>query len=105
MSEQEQKKSEEQVSGQKPEPAKEQADVDKLSRSVSSVEAERLSALKKELLETETRIDKKINDFKKFVDNTEISGRSLAGSAVSETNEEKARKDANKLLEGTGFEF
>lgn len=57
----------------------------------------------KELQEIETRIDKKMADFKKFVDNSEVQGKSFAGQAVELSEDEKLKKEAMQLLEGTGL--
>lgn len=74
-----------------------------LDKKIIHIEAERLERKRQELLEVEDRIDKKMQAFKKFVDNTEIGGKALAGAAVEPTDEDKAKAAANKLLEGTGL--
>lgn len=57
-----------------------------------------------ELKEFEARLDKKVNDFKKFVAETEVEGKTFAGKPPMSA-EEKAIADAKKLLEGTGLDF
>lgn len=79
-------------------------DIEALDRNLNAVQLERLTSLYKALQETENRIDQKLSNFKKFVDNTEIQGRGLAGGALPKPDPEKEKKDAaNKLLAGTGL--
>ena len=78
-------------------------ETEELKKRVEHLEAERLAAKKAELLEIESRLDRKMADFKKFVADTEVQGRSLA--VPEQTDEEKATEAANKLLEGTGFKI
>ena len=88
-------------------PSSEQAEshLEQIQQKAAYVEAERLAKLKEELQEVELRIDRKVQDFKKFVDDTSIQGQSLAGAAVQEmSEEEKSIAAAKKLLEGTGLE-
>ena len=73
----------------------------KLEDRVTYLEAQRLESKKKELLEIETRLDKKMSGFKQFVADTEVQGRSLATPET--TDEEKAKKELNEALEGTGL--
>lgn len=74
------------------------------SKKMAFIEAERIKELRDKLLEDEKRIDSKLADFRKFVDNTEIEGKSLAGRMVEKDDEEKKKDSARKLLAGTGFE-
>jgi hypothetical protein len=87
------------------EPPSENVSTEELARKLDNLQLERLTELHKSLRETEARIDQKLANFKRFVDVTEISGRALAGPQVQETEEEKAKKAAMKLLEGTGLTF
>ena len=79
------------------------AQAEEILKKTSYIEANRLASLKKELEETETRIDDKIKAFKKFVDDTEVQGKSLAGPAVEITEEERKTREAEKLIKGTGL--
>ena len=101
MVEEEGKPKEEHTSENQSEPI----NTDNLAKALDAIQLERLTELHKSLRETEARIDQKLANFKKFVDVTEISGRSLAGKQVEESEEDKAKKAANKLLEGTGLKI
>ena len=79
------------------------AQAEEIAKKTQYIEADRLASLKKEIEEIETRIDKKLKDFKKFVDDTEVQGRSLAGPNVAKTEGQEKTDDANKLLEGSGM--
>jgi hypothetical protein len=89
---------------EKQEPAKD-LDISNLKTKMDAMQLERMMEVHKTLKETEARIDKKLQDFKKFVDTTEISGRALAGPQLEESEEEKQKKAARKLVEGTGLSF
>lgn len=71
--------------------------------SMAAVVANRLYNKQKDLEEAEKRIDLKIKEFKQFIADTQIQGKALAGSTVAESDEEKKKKEANTLLEGTGL--
>ncbi len=101
MNEGEEKPKEEPISEQ----PNESVSTEDLARKLDAMQLERLTELHKSLRETEARIDRKLQEFKKFVDVTEISGRALAGKQVVESEEDKAKKAAMKLLEGTGLTF
>lgn len=79
------------------------AQAEEILKKTAHIEADRLASLKKELEEVESRIDKKVKNFKKFVDDTEIQGRSLAGPSVALTKEEEETRAAETLIEGTGL--
>lgn len=64
--------------------------------------AERLNAKAAELKEVEARIDKKMADFKKFLTETEVEGKTNAGQPPK-TEEQKAIDAAQSLLTGTGL--
>ncbi len=72
-----------------------------LGERMAHVEAQMLEAKRKELTDIESRIDKKMGDFKQFVADVEIQGRSMA--APEQTDEEKQKKELNDALEGTGL--
>ena len=76
-------------------------EVESLTKKVEHLEAQRLAQQKKELEEVENRIDKKMKDFKKFVADTEVQGKSLL--TEEKTEEDKAIDAAEKLLEGSGL--
>jgi len=79
-----------------------------ITKKIADIQAERLAAKGKELADIETRVDKKLAELKKFVDDTATAGRGLAGSAVTETDEEAKKRQADdevrKMLAGTGLE-
>ncbi len=84
------------------EPVSEPPKVDKpLGERMAHVEAQMLETKRKELTDIEARIDKKMGDFKQFVADVEVQGRSLA--APEQTDEEKQKKELNEALEGTGL--
>lgn len=93
----------EQVKESKAEEKTEDAQIETHPETLAQVVADRLSNKAKELEEVEKRVDKKLADFKKFISDTEIKGKSLAGVAVEKTVEEKAKEAANSLLKGTGL--
>lgn len=80
-----------------PEPTTEE-----LAKRVANIEATRISMQKAELLEIEQRMDKKMKDFKAFVADTEVQGRSLA-SAPEKSEDQKAEDAAKALIEGSGL--
>jgi len=65
------------------------------------LEADRLSAKKQEVDDAIKRLDNKMDEFKRFVANTEVSGRSF--QIKEKTEEEKLKEEANALLKGTGL--
>lgn len=65
--------------------------------------AKRLNERRSELEALEQKIDKKIKDYNRFLDETAKEGRALAGQSTTESEEEKNKKEAMKLLEGTGL--
>lgn len=71
---------------------------------VATKVAQGLNAKMAELKEFETRLDKKVSDFKKFISETEVEGKTFAGKPEL-TKEEKEIASAKKLLEGTGLDF
>ena len=75
-----------------------------MTKKEAYIESERLKELKEKVDEAEKRLDEKIASFKRFVDNTEIGGKSLV-TAPEKTQDEKATEDANKFLEGTGLKI
>lgn len=79
------------------------AQAEDIIKKTTHIEADRLSSLKKELEEVEKRIDGKVKSFKKFVDDTEVQGRSLAGPSVEITKEEEETRAAESLIAGTGL--
>lgn len=79
------------------------AQAEEIVKKTSYIEANRLASLKKEIETIESRIDTKIKSFKKFVDDTEVQGRSLAGPLVAITEEEEKLQNAEKLIAGTGM--
>ena len=79
------------------------AQAEEILKKTTHIEADRLATLKKEIEEVEKRLDTKVKNFKKFVDDTEVQGRSLAGPSVEITEEEQKTQDAEKLIEGTGM--
>lgn len=98
----------EEVLKAQPAPGAAAAPDESITKKIEVVQAERLAAKGKELADIESRVDKKLAELKKFVDDTQTAGRGLAGSAVTETDEEKAKKTADeeirRMLNGTGFE-
>ena len=81
----------------------EQVDPAELGRKLDAMQLERLTDLHKNLRETEMRIDQKLANFKRFVDNTEIAGRSMATGTVEKTHEQIIDEAAKKLIAGTGL--
>lgn len=77
-------------------------EIKELSEKTAYIESVRLKELKEKIDESEKRLDSKIEAFKKFVENTEIGGRTLA-ALPEKSEEEKTKEAANKLLEGTGL--
>ena len=63
--------------------------------------AQRLEAKKQQIEEMEAKLDKKMSDFKAFMKETEVAGRAVVAQLESE--EEKCKKAAMKLLEGSGL--
>ena len=84
------------------EPMKEEVSIDSLSKKLETLEAKKLGQKLKVLEFLEERIDKKLEDFKKFVEDQEVQGRSLAAPA-EKTEEEKQKEEIKKMLDGTGL--
>lgn len=83
------------LSQEKPSTPKE--DLKSLSDKAALIQIEALNAKQKELEEVEKRIDDKITNFKKFVDNTEMHGKTLGNVQTEKTAEQQAKEDAIKL--------
>jgi hypothetical protein len=87
---------------------KEKAELTGLMAKVEDLEIERLAALRKDLLEIEQRVNKKIQNFRVFVENTDLQGKGMAGYSVQETDEDKKKREnddeVRKMLAGTGLE-
>lgn len=66
--------------------------VNKDSLELAAEVATRLEAKKQELLEIEKGIDKKINDFKSFVEATKLEGRAVAGPAAAPKQQTESEK-------------
>lgn len=79
----------------------EEVKTEPLDKQIIYIEAERLERKRKELLEVEERIDKKMINFKQFVTNTEVQGKSIVTPPISDEDEKK--NELNKILEGTGL--
>jgi hypothetical protein len=73
-----------------------------LQKKMDELRMQRMTEKEMELRQLEARIDKKISNFKQFVEATEMQGRSLA-AAPAPTVEEQQKASALKLLEGTGL--
>jgi len=69
---------------------------------VATKVAQGMNAKIQELKDTEARIDKKMAEFKKFIGETEVEGKTFAGQP-ERTKEEKEQDSAMKLLDGTGL--
>jgi CRISPR/Cas system endoribonuclease Cas6 (RAMP superfamily) len=74
-----------------------------LQKKIDELRIKRLADLENTLRETEARIDKKITNFKKFVENTEIQGTSMSVKPIMKSEDEMIKERANALLKGTGL--
>jgi hypothetical protein len=76
--------------------------IDKPDELLSGIDlSKRLDAKLAEIKSLDEAVQKKIDGFKEFLKATETHGSALAGQRVDP--EEKAKKDALNLLEGTGL--
>lgn len=76
--------------------------IDKPDELLSGIDlSKRLDAKLAEIKSLDEAVQKKIDSFKEFLKATETHGSALAGQRVDP--EEKAKKDALNLLEGTGL--
>lgn len=75
--------------------------IKEIEQKMESLVSSRLASKQKELEVLEDRIDRKISSFKRFVEDTEVQGKSLA--QMPETEKEKMKRDDAKLLKGTGM--
>lgn len=76
------------------------ADIDKQANAAM---LELMKSKKAELDETLAQVEKRNKEFKELVEEMKLSGRA-AGGAAEISEEEKSKKAALKLIEGTGFE-
>ena len=106
MTGEEKKPEEKKPEEKKPEETTKPEEVKGINERMLNIEAQRMEEKKQELLEVEGRIDKKMTEFKKFVSDTELEGKSFAGQAVvpEETDEQRITRESKEILKGTGFE-
>lgn len=62
-----------------------------------------LEEKEKKLEKMEKTIDKKNRELKKLIREAETHGKSLAGDAVTESDEDKGKREANEYLKSTGL--
>lgn len=76
-----------------------------IAQKAAYVEAQRLAQLKKEIEEVEKRVEKKLSDFKKFVDDTATHGETMHSERLAETPDQKQKREINEFLKDTGFQI
>lgn len=79
--------------------------LEELDKKMQNIAEERLLKKEIDLKELEIRLDRKIEEFKKFVDKTEVQGRSLAQPTSTKTKEEEDVEEINTFLKGTGLKI
>jgi len=73
-----------------------------LEKKFQTVESDVLAKERKRLEVLRDSLDKKVEEYKKLVDQAEIEGKAL--QFIGKTEEEKATEEAKAYLKGTGLE-